>query len=164
MIRGLSRSTVGLIKAPINGVLTYAVESELVESNPLSGLKIKRKKTNFQVQPLTETEANRLFEQSKIFMAGYYYPHLLCALRTGLRLGEMIALKWEDIDFENRQIEVKRSYRKGRVTGTKTDRWRRVDMTPHLTETLKDLRIVQKKLALKKGYPFSEWVFCKQKG
>ena len=164
LIKGLSRSTVGLIKAPLSGALTYAVESELVENNPLSGLKLKRKKTNFQVNPLAETEANHLLEESKIFLGGYYYPHLLCALRTGLRLGEMIALKWEDIDFKNRQLEVKRSCRNGRITGTKTDRWRRVDMTPHLTDTLKDLRIFQKRLALKKGYAFPEWVFANKKG
>jgi integrase len=34
-----------------------------------------------------------------------YYPHLLCSLRTGMRIGEIKALKWHDIDFEKRQIE-----------------------------------------------------------
>jgi hypothetical protein len=34
-----------------------------------------------------------------------------------------------------------------------------VDLTPHLTETLKALRVEQKKQALKEGRPTSMWVF-----
>ncbi|UCE52275.1 MAG: site-specific integrase [Desulfobacterales bacterium] len=164
LIKGLTRSTVALIKAPINGVFSYAVESELIENNPLNELKLTHKKRNFKVEPLNEAEVNQLLEHAKIFMDGYYYPHMLCALRTGLRIGELKALKWKDIDFEKRQIEVKRSCRNGRVTGTKNDKWRRVDMTPHLTETLKELRTYQKKLALKYGRQVSEWVFASRKG
>jgi len=37
------------------------------------------------------------------------YPSILFALRTGLRIGEIQALKWSDIDFDSRQIEVKRA-------------------------------------------------------
>ena len=74
------------------------------------------------------------------------------------------ALKWKDIDFEKRQIEVRRSCRRGRVTGTKTDKRRRVDMTPHLTGTLKELRISQKRDSLKNGRPVPEWVFANKKG
>jgi len=81
-----------------------------------------------------------------------------------MRVGELMALKWKDIDFENLQIEVKRSFRRGRLTGTKSERWRRVDMSPHLTETLKKFQTEQKRLALRNGRPFSEWVFTGKHG
>ena len=81
-----------------------------------------------------------------------------------MRIGEIKALRWDDIDFEKRQIEVKRSCRKGRVTDTKNHKRRRVDMTPHLTETLKNLRTTQKRKALKDGRSFPEWVFANKKG
>jgi integrase len=123
--------------ASLNGVLSFAVDSELIENNPLNSLKIYRKKRSFKIEPLTEKETDDLLEQAKLFMGGYYYPHILCALRTGMRIGEIKALKWKDIDFEKRQIEVRRSCRRGRITGTKTGKRRRVDMTPHLTESLK---------------------------
>jgi integrase len=97
-------------------------------------------------------------------MNGYYYPHVLCALRTGLRIGEIVALTWKDIDFEKRQITVKRSCRNRRITGTKNNKRRHVDMTPHLAETLKELRTEQKKRALKKGWSFPDWVFANRKG
>ncbi len=164
MINGLSKNTVLLIKAPISGVLSHAVESEIIESNPLNDLKFRKKKQKFKVEPLTEPEAIQLLEHSQIHMDGYYYPHMLCALRTGMRIGEITALKWKDIDFEKRQIGVKRSCRNGRITGTKNNKRRYVDMTPHLTQTLKELRTEQKKLALKKGWSFSDWVFANRKG
>jgi len=164
LINGLSRSTVSLIKAPIRGILSHAVDSEIIESNPLNDLRLNHKKRAFNVEPLTEKEAKRLLDQTKVFIDGYYYPHILCSLRTGMRIGEIIALKWNDIDFEKRQIEVKRSCRMGRVTDTKNHKRRRVDMTPHLTETLKNLRTTQKREALKDGRSFPEWVFAHKKG
>jgi len=164
LIKGLSRDTVSLIKSTINGVLSYAVDTEEIDSNPVSGIKLENKRNSFKVEPLTEAEVDKLLEAAKVFLDGWYYPHMLCALRTGLRVGELMALKWKDIDFDNRQMEIKRSFRRGRLTGTKSKRWRRVDMTPHLTETLKKFQTEQKRLALKNGRPFSEWVFAGKKG
>jgi len=156
---GLNLNTIKLIRAPINGILTYAVELELIESNPMRDLTLKYKKKKFELDPLTESESQLLLEQAQIFMNGDYYPPILCALRTGMRIGEIQALKWTDIDFDNRQIEVKRSYRRGRMTGTKNHKRRRVDLTLHLTETLKEHRTAQKRNALRNGKPVSEFVF-----
>ena len=50
MVNGLSKNTVLLIKAPINGVLSHAVESELIENNPLNDLKFRKKKQKFKVE------------------------------------------------------------------------------------------------------------------
>jgi len=161
---GLNLNTIKLIRAPINGILSYAVELELIESNPLRDLTLKYKKKKFEIDPLSESESQLLLEQAMVFMDGNYYPAILCALRTGMRIGEMQALKWKDIDFDNRQIEVKRSYRKGRMTGTKNHQRRRVDMTLHLTETLKAHRTAQKRDALKTGRPVPEFVFARVKG
>jgi integrase len=156
---GLNLNTIKLIRVPVNGTLSYAVELELIESNPMRDLELKYKKKKFEIDPLTESESQLLLEQAKTYMDGAYYPSILCALRTGMRIGEIQALKWIDIDFDNRQIEVKRSYRKGRMTDTKNHKRRRVDMSMHLTETLKAHRTAQKREALKKGKPVSEFVF-----
>jgi len=157
---GLTFSTIKLIRAPINGILSYAVELELIETNPLRDLVLKYKKKKFEIDPLTEPESNLLLEQAKTFGDGSYYPVILCALRTGMRIGEIQALQWRDIDFDNRQMEVKRSFRMGRVTDTKNHKQRRVDMTLHLTETLKEHRTAQKRDALKNGKSVSEFVFA----
>lgn len=165
-IEGLNIKTLKLIKAPINGVFAYAVESEHIEINPLRDLALKYKRGKFEIDPLTDTESLLLLEEAKKFTAGAYYPVTLTALRTGMRIGEIQALRWNDVNFEERQIEVKSSYRKGRLTDTKNHNGRRVDMTPHLTETLTAHKTAQKRAALKKGRPFSEsdFVFSGTRG
>ena len=83
---GLNLNTIKLIRAPINGVLTYAVESELIESNPMRDLSLKYKKKKFEIDPLSEKESQLLLEQAQTFMNGEYYPSILCALRTGMHI------------------------------------------------------------------------------
>lgn len=163
---GLSRATLSLIKAPVSGVFNHAVDSEIIEANPIKDLSISTRKIRTAIEPLTGNEAERLLNQALRFLGGYYHPHLLCMLRTGLRLGELKALQWQDIDFEKRQMEIRRSCRRGRLTDTKNRKRRRVDMTPQLTETLKSWETEQKKQALKLGQPFlnTDFVFASRRG
>ena len=64
LIKGLSRSTVALIKAPINGVFSYTVESEILESNPLNELKLYRKKSTFKGEPFKTVDVGELGQRS----------------------------------------------------------------------------------------------------
>jgi len=164
LIKGLHPSTVVLIRCPISGVLSHAMDSELIESNPLKDLQLRYKKKALDVEPLAEKEVDLLLKQIKKYLDGFYYPPVLCALRTGMRIGEIQALQWGDVDFNGRFIEVRQSWRKKRLTDTKSKKRRRVDMTAHLAETLKNLRVVQKKRALKQGRTVSEWVFADKNG
>jgi integrase len=163
LIKGLSRSTVMAIRAPMSLIFVHAVDSEMIETNPLNDLKIEKEEKTFKGEVLTEEESILLLDQFKEYLKGYYYPHTLCFLRTGMRIGELQALQWGDIDFQSRFIEVKRSWRKKRMTETKNRKRRRVDVSPHLADTLKDLRLIQKKKALKNGRPIPEWVFANEK-
>jgi integrase len=111
LIKGSAPATVALVRATINMVMSEAVDSEIIESNPLSDLKLRlKRKRSIDKIPLDEAEAEKLLEQSKVFLNGFYYPPILCLLRTGLRIGELQALKWDDINFAERLIEVKRSW------------------------------------------------------
>jgi integrase len=75
-----------------------------------------------------------------------YFPLFLAALRAGLRRGEVIALKWGDIQFgageddANRYILVERNYVKGRFTTPKSNKSRRVDLSRQLRNALLELR------------------------
>jgi len=71
----------------------------------------------------------------------------------------MVGLRWGDINFKERSLEVSRRVYHGEIGTPKNGKSRTVDMTPHLTETLKALRIEKQKEALRSGKPFSEWVF-----
>ena len=147
----LSHKRVLLIKDVLSGVLNWAVDEELIEVNPTAGIvrrlwpKSQRKKgTVHRNQVLKAEQAEELLTTCKKEFA-QYYSFILTALRTGLRLGEILALRWGDIDFKERQIRVRRSYRRGRFTRPKSGRSRSVDMSDQLTETLKGMLTSQPK-------------------
>lgn len=62
---------------------------------------------------------------------------LLTALHSGLRLGELVALRWGDVDMERRQLCVQRSSTKGIETSPKNNRIRFVPLTAALTAALR---------------------------
>jgi len=159
---GVAPNTVALIRAPISGVLTHALDSEQIENNPLTGLKLIHKKTALDIEPLSKEEVVLLLESAQQHENGAYYPPILLALRTGMRVGEIKALKWKDLDFENRLIEVKRSCRQGRVTKPKNGKGRKVDMSRQLAGVLRELKHKQWKKHAGKEVP--QWVFANTRG
>ncbi len=150
---GLSRSSVCLVRDVISGPLNCAVDEEIIDANPVAGI-TKRlqlgKRRNIDIEPLTHEEV-QVFLDACIKHAAPFYPFFLCAFRTGMRLGELLALKWGDIDWNGQFIRVARSYKVGRITDTKTGKSRRVDMSEQLSACLGALLTERKKEALKEG-------------
>jgi integrase len=81
-----------------------------------------------------------------------------------MRLGELLALQWSDLDLNARFAEVRRNLVAGRITTTKNRQKRRVDLSRHLTATLRTLRARRKAASLKGGTPLAPWVFCNRDG
>jgi len=151
--RGLSKSTIGLIRNVISGVIGHAVDEELIPVNPVTGITRKlqlERDRKINIEPLTQDEVN-LFLNTCLKHYPEHYPMFLCAFRTGMRLGELLALKWDDIDWHGKYIKVDRSFRHGRMTGTKTGKARRVDMSDQLMDGLKSLYKTRKEEALRFG-------------
>ena len=150
---GLSRSTICLIRDIISGPMEYAVDEELIQANPASGvlkrLNIKREKKD-PVGTLNQDEVD-LFLITCLEHFPEHYPFFMCAFRTGMRLGELLGLQWGDVDWNGMFIEVKRSYKLGRFNPPKNGKVRRVDMSDQLVGTLRDLLRRRKKEALKSG-------------
>lgn len=71
-----------------------------------------------------------------------WYPIWAFAVYTGCRNGELYALKWSDIDFQERMITVQRSYnRKAKADkSTKTREWRKVSICDPLWTIVVDLK------------------------
>lgn len=78
-----------------------------------------------------------------------YYPFILLAVSTGARLGELLGLHWNDIDFENNEIYIQRTleYIKGKKmieSPPKTDAGKRKVKIPiSVSKVLNDLRAKQ---------------------
>ena len=116
------------------------------------------------ITPLTRAEVATLLEVTKTRLPRYF-PLFLCAVRTGLRMGELLALQWGDIDWQGRFIEVQRNYTRLRLTTPKSGENRRVDMSRELGQALKDLHTEQQINAAARGSKdASPWVFQSQTG
>ena len=81
-----------------------------------------------------------------------------------MRLGELLALQWGDVDFAGRFLEVRRSLVSGRLTTTKNTNRRRVDMSLKLAEGLKDHQRAARAASLKAGRKLPAWVFTTPEG
>ena len=143
----LSRNTLRLIVCTLRVILNGALEDNLLDRNPAArlGRFTKSDKPKFQAAPLSLTEAEAFLSASQE-LCPEYYPLFLAGLRAGLRRGEVIALKWGDIQFgadendSNRYILVQRNYVNGRFTTPKSNKSRRVDLSRQLRSTLLELR------------------------
>jgi integrase len=63
----------------------------------------------------------------------------LTAAFTGLRRGELLALRWRDVDFSNQVVRVRASYADGTLTTPKSGKVRSVPMAPDVAEALAKL-------------------------
>ncbi len=166
--KGYSDSSVSNVRSALAGPLGYACSLDIIERNPpddlKSGTKGKKKQRAFNIKPLTEEEAEAMLQEAEEHLDGFYYPILLCALRTGMRIGELRALRWSSVNFKDRYIQVERRYCQGLFDLPKNGRIRRVDMSLKLAEVLKALHLARKKQAFKEGREISELVFISRRG
>ena len=152
----------------LSAVLSHAVDDGHMQANPAFrlGRHIQRKRHDAaaDIQALSFDEAAKLLVAAKDHCPREY-PLVLAALRTGMRMGELLGLKWGDIDFESRLIHVRRNRTAGEVTTPKNGKTRRVDMSAKLTEELRGLLKRRKEEKLAKGWKeLPDWVFCTLEG
>jgi len=149
---GFAASTVGHFKNVVSGVLSRAVEAEIIAHNPAQrlGRVVKPKDRKADIEPLTADEVNQLLE---VFRDKYphHFPMVLCLARTGMRFGEVRGLEWGDVDFRGGFIMVRRGMSRDKVETPKSGKGRRVDMSGQLAGVLHDLRTRRKREALAKG-------------
>jgi len=82
---------------------------------------------------LSFAESARLLEAAK---EAPWRLMIHCALRTGLRVGELIALRWEWVDFDRRLLTVRRSCVRGIESSPKSNRIRHVHISADLAFAL----------------------------
>lgn len=140
---GLSPKTVNNHLAVLGKCLKNAVEWNRTASAPrIRLLKVPPQGFDF----LDPDEGDTL-------VSGFTDPHwramALCAVRTGLRMGELLGLRWEDIDLERRQLSVRRSIVRGVIASPKSNKVRHIPLADNLFDALAELRP-------KTGYVFQQ--------
>lgn len=137
----LSPSTTNRYMANLSSILSYAARDlRWIQENPCRCIR-KLKEAPGRDRTLSVDEATRLLESCRQSKNMYIYAIVLMALSTGMRQGEILALNWSDIDFENSLTHIRTS---------KNGRPRSAAISPPLLTELKrihTLREPQKPLA-----------------
>ena len=142
---GLAASTVRRIMAPVKAMFATAVEDGLMRHNPTAGVRLNIVQTDEEheehAKALSPDQVARLMEHIP-------EEHILMVrlmLQTGLRIGEVLGLRWQDIDSAGRSLNVRNSVRGGKVGRLKTKNSKRT--VPLDSSLLDDLAARQEKAA-----------------
>ncbi len=101
--QGYAKKSVANHRIIINQILDYAVVNGDIDLNPCSAVKIPNGLAQKKRTAATEDEEKIITERADLWVFPFF------ALKTGLRRGELLALQWQDIDFEKNLIHVTKS-------------------------------------------------------
>jgi integrase len=102
---GLAPATVHKLHVVLHKALKAAVSDGLIPRNPTASLKLPRI-IKEEIDPLDQEEARRLLKAADGDRLQALY---VLALNTGMRQGELLALKWDDVDLERGVLRVRRT-------------------------------------------------------
>ncbi len=135
----------------LKSALKHAVQIQLIARNPADAVKAPRVK-KAAITTLTVDQSAALLDA----LSGkpLYWPVLL-ALTTGMRRGEILALRWKNIDFEKKTVRVVESLEQTntgiRFKAPKTERSRAVMLPDYAVEELRRLKKEQEKKLSESG-------------
>ena len=120
-VEKLAPRTIRTKFAVLRVALTDAVENEIISISPATGVRLPKIESEDK-EPLTPDQAQMILDA---MLGKWYYVPTYLAFRTGARIGEIMALRGDRIDFEAGTLVIKRGVkhvnRKGLVEGsTKT--------------------------------------------
>ena len=112
--QGLKPNTVENIHTQLHPTFQLAVREEVIRSNPTDGVMAEIKKSKLWEKP--KRHALTIPQQKALINyiaenpehAGWY-PIVTVLLGTGMRIGECLGLRWEDVDFDKKMISVNHS-------------------------------------------------------
>ncbi len=167
--KDLKASTIKMIHSALHKAFDHAVRRNILFRNPCD-LVTKPRIEKFDIQPLDEEQARRLVEavHGDLLLEGL----ITVTVTLGLRRGEVTGLKWEDVDFANKCLYIRRSA--GRIAKhgivekePKTKSGLRKIMLPNfLIDVLKEHQQRQQEQKTKKGAAWKgcSYVFCNSVG
>ncbi len=167
---GLSPWTIKKIFDIIKNSLKYAKDLELIYKNPASKIELSSKK-NKELYVWDEEEVSKFLKTAKNTSTHPYYTVFVLAIFTGMRRGEILGLRWKDINFKNNTITVNQTLsRDGKeiLNSVKTQSSRRIiDISD---QNLIDVLIKQRQIVLNhkdkygESYIDKDLVVCSELG
>jgi integrase len=130
---GLSSRTKNKLLVVMHGVFRRAQHVWGLPANPVAAVEKYRQRSVTDIDVFSPEEVMALVraagseQDAAIFMVAAF---------TGLRRGELLALRWRDIDFGGSVVRVRASYAAGELTTPKSGKVRSVPMAPDVASTL----------------------------
>lgn len=159
-------STIDLVRTAMKMLFEGAVENEVINRNPITkSVKCTQGKESNKKNALTVKQQRVFLETAK--ESSYYFQYAF-VLQTGIRVGELVGLKWHDIDFDNRILHISRTTNQisGEwVTGTPKSKSGTRDI-PLTKEAVKILNAVKERKRMNNIVPiqYHDTVFTSSNG
>jgi len=135
-------STIKKILVTLGQIMAYAVRHKYIDYNPARDAERPKGQGNTKKQKirvLTPDEINALIDAESNLE---YKTLFQLAIFSGARQGELLGLKWSDVDWENNQIHIQRTFNNDAWYDTKTDASdRNIDLGPAMMTALKKWKL-----------------------
>lgn len=164
----LSSSVIAILHQIINGALKQAVRQRIININPAE-CTVRPTVTYKEITPLNSSEVNKYLEAAN---EDRLYTAFLLDITTGLRRGELLALRWTDVDLNTGVLTVRESLIRVESYSGKTilmfsepktaNSKREVPLLSNIVQKLKSHRArqLEERFALGPGYQDNNLVFC----
>lgn len=162
----LSETSIRRHLETLRTIMRYAKTHKYVEDDIFAEYKIENLSEKKEVDALTPEEARefiKALDQECLFWRCYVRLSMSC----GLRRGETLALQWQDVDFENMRLYIRRNVTVDRnspdkfhIGATKSKQQRRTIITTAIAELLREMQ--QEQLNRFSSLPLSGFIFCNE--
>jgi integrase len=162
MNQTLKASSVRSIFSVLKSCLNKAMLLNLVKENPCLRLELPKAKRK-TVQALSVTDQEKLV---KAVNTNQKFFSIMLALQTGLRIGEICGLKWEDIDFENNILWVNRTVLRVQTQDKSGRKTEIIELTPKSSNSQRKIPLtnaLKEKLLKLKERSVSEYVISNKR-
>jgi integrase len=143
----LSRKSINDSLIPLRQILGRAAREGIVASNAaLSAERDRPLQLRYEPPPMRHLSAAEARSYLSACMP-WYRPLAEVLVGAGLRIGEALALEWQDFDLDNLAIAVERTIKRGGIGTPKGDRRRVVMIDPELGRVLREHRITSQRVS-----------------
>lgn len=157
--KGLQPSTIQKHKVVLQQIFNYAITMQMIQYSPIPKMKIRSTSRTSEYETWSIEQIEEFLRHIK--GEPLYIPVLL-ATKTGMRCGEILGLKWKDVDFDKKTLYVRRAKTFDNSLKTpKNDTSKRpIELMNDLVTELKAHQLSQKKkkLSLGKEYVKSDFI------
>jgi integrase len=132
-LTGLSSRSKNKLLIQLHGIFRRAERMYGLDRNPLKRIEKHPMRASGDIQVFSPEEVWALVRSASTELDGAMF---LTAAFTGLRMGELLALRWRDVDFAGATIRVRSNFAGGQLTTPKSGKVRSVPMAPDVASAL----------------------------